>query len=105
MRSVVLRDFRDADAEAVNRLSLTAFEEFSGKYSDPASRGSGIGRALTEECIERARRDRSPVIALHTSQIMTIALPMYLWMGFEWHHEAPSIFGVSYAVYLKKLPT
>ena len=34
---------------------------------------------------------------------MTVALPMYLRMGFEWHHEAPPIYGVPYAVYLKKL--
>jgi len=162
MPSVLLRDFRDADAGEVNRLALAAFEEFSGKYSDwpalaailgrmselaqhgeiviaeatgnitgavayipphqpkapyfekawpvirslvvdPASRGAGIGRALTEECIKRARRDGSPLIALHTSEIMTVALPMYLRMGFEWRHEAPPIYGVPYAVYLKKL--
>jgi GNAT superfamily N-acetyltransferase len=70
---------------------------------DPSWRGHGVGRALTEECIARARRDQSPVIALHTSQIMTIALPMYLRMGFEWAHDAPPIYGVPYAVYLKRL--
>ena len=70
---------------------------------DPAHRGAGIGRALTEECLARARRDRSPVIALHTSPIMTVALPMYLRMGFERVSDAPPIFGVPYAVYLKRL--
>jgi ribosomal protein S18 acetylase RimI-like enzyme len=70
---------------------------------DPASRGEGIGRALTEECLARARRDRSAVIALHTSPIMTVALPMYLRMGFELVREAPPIHGVPYAVYLKRL--
>ena len=34
---------------------------------------------------------------------MTVALPMYLRMGFEWHHDAPAVYGVPYAVYLKKL--
>ena len=34
---------------------------------------------------------------------MTVALPMYLRMGFGWHHEAPAIYGVPYAIYLKKL--
>jgi hypothetical protein len=24
-------------------------------------------------------------------------------MGFEWHHDAPAVYGVPYAVYLKKL--
>ena len=38
---------------------------------DPAARGKGIGRQLTEECLRRAERDQSPVIALHTTPIMT----------------------------------
>jgi len=68
---------------------------------DPAFRGKGIGRALTDECIARARRDGSPIIALHTSPIMTVALPMYLRMGFVKACDAPRIFGVAYAVYTK----
>jgi hypothetical protein len=28
---------------------------------------------------------------------------MYLRMGFEWAHDAPPIYGVPYAVYLKRL--
>src|SRR4051794_28736066 len=42
---------------------------------DPVDRGKGLGHALTIECIARAKRDRSPIIALHTCPIMTIALP------------------------------
>ena len=70
---------------------------------DPVCRGVGAGRALTEACIDRAVRDKSPVIALHTSPIMTVALPMYLRMGFELVREAPPIRGVPYLVYLKML--
>ena len=70
---------------------------------DPRSRGQGIGRALTQECINRAMRDRASVLALHTSAIMTVALPMYVGMGFEWHHDSPAVYGVPFAVYLKKL--
>jgi GNAT superfamily N-acetyltransferase len=162
MSSTVLREFCEADAQEINRLAVTAFEEFGGHYSDwpalaafygkmsdlakngeivvaeiaanivgavayipphrkkaayfdqawpvirslvvdPNSRGLGVGRALTQECIERARRDGSPVIALHTSAILKVALAMYLRMGFEWHHDAPAVYGVPYAVYLKKL--
>jgi predicted N-acetyltransferase YhbS len=65
---------------------------------DPASRGTGVGGALTEECINRARRDGSRVIALRTSPIMTVALPMYLRMGFRLVQNAPPIYGVPYAV-------
>jgi ribosomal protein S18 acetylase RimI-like enzyme len=70
---------------------------------DPACRGRGAGRALTEECIVRAKRDGSPVIALHTSPIMTVALPMYLRMGFEHWRDLGPMHGVPYAVYLKQL--
>lgn len=70
---------------------------------DPQARGLGAGRALTDACVARARRDGSPVIALHTSTIMGVALPMYLRMGFSKHRDAPPIHGVTYAVYLKPL--
>ena len=70
---------------------------------DPAFRGKGIGRALSDECIARAKRDGSPIIALHTSPIMSVALPMYLKMGFAKAYDASPIFGVAYAVYTKAL--
>lgn len=70
---------------------------------DPFARGKGIGRQLTEECVRRAERDQSPMIALHTTPIMTVALPMYLRMGFEKVREAPDISGVPYAIYVKRL--
>jgi GNAT superfamily N-acetyltransferase len=70
---------------------------------DPAFRGKGIGRTLSDECIARAKRDGSPIIALHTSPIMSVALPMYLKMGFVKAYDAPPIFGVPYAVYTKML--
>ena len=70
---------------------------------EPAARGAGIGRALTEECLARGRRDRAKLIALHTSPIMTVALPMYLRMGFVRLRDAPTIFGVEYAVYTRVL--
>jgi GNAT superfamily N-acetyltransferase len=70
---------------------------------DPAFRGKGFGRALSTECIARAKRDGSPVIALHTSPIMTTALAMYLKMGFVRIADAPPIFGVAYSVYTKAL--
>jgi len=162
MSATILREFRESDAQEINRLAVTAFEEFGSNYSDwpalaasyarmsdlakggeivvaeiagniagavayipphqgkpryfdqawpvirtlvvdPKRRGAGVGRALTQQCIERARRDGSPVIALHTSAIMKVALAMYLRMGFEWHHDAPAVYGVPFAVYLKKL--
>lgn len=69
----------------------------------PESRGHGVGRALAEECILRARRDGAADFALHTSKIMSVALPMYQRMGFNWWADAPSIYGVRYGVYIKRL--
>ena len=69
----------------------------------PEAQGNGIGRQLAAECIRRAQRDGATVFALHTSAMMAVALPMYQRMGFAWHAEAPTSYGVSYAVYTKKL--
>ena len=70
---------------------------------DPDARGLGVGKALTTECIDRARRDRSSIIALHTSPIMTAALSMYLKLGFHRVRPAPPLHGVDYAVYVKTI--
>ena len=65
----------------------------------PSARGRGIGRRLTNECIERARQANAPLISLHTSPAMQVALDMYLKMGFELARVVPPRFGVPYAVY------
>ena len=70
---------------------------------DPSARGRGIGRALTQACLERARRDGGEVIALHTSPAMEVALALYLRMGFKLLRRVPDRFGVPYAVYVKPL--
>jgi len=162
MAEIRLRDYQNSDADNLNRIAVSAFDQFRNHYSDwpamraglsktsdlgvsgeviiaelqgafagavayfgpnsqkaaffdqrwpiirmlvvdPAFRGKGIGRALSEECIAKARRDGSPTIALHTSPIMSVALPMYLNMGFVKAYDAPPIFGVAYAVYTKAL--
>jgi ribosomal protein S18 acetylase RimI-like enzyme len=70
---------------------------------DPRARGKGIGRSLTEACIERARRDGASAISLHTSPAMEAALALYLKMGFELERPVPDRFGVPYGVYLLRL--
>jgi len=162
MSTVIVRDFRAADAPQLNDVALAAFLQFKDQYSDwpamangvskmselaesgeiivaedhahivggvvyvpagkpkaayfdqswpiirmlvvvPHGRGRGIGRRLTEECIGRARRDGAPLIALHTTTIMTVAQPMYIRMGFELLRNSPPIFGVPYGIYTKSL--
>lgn len=48
----------------------------------PSARGKGVGRALMEASIERARSLGAPVIALHTTEAMAVARAMYERMGF-----------------------
>jgi GNAT superfamily N-acetyltransferase len=162
MAEIRLRDYESADAEDLNRIAVSAFDQFRDHYGDwpamlaglsntsdlsasgeviiaelqnkfagavayfgpnsqkaaffdqrwpiirmlvvdPAFRGKGVGRALSDECIARAKRDGAPIIALHTSPIMSVALPMYLNMGFAKAYDTPPIFGVAYAVYTKAL--
>ena len=69
----------------------------------PEARGRGIGRSLTEACIERARRDGARSIALHTSPVMEVAMALYLRRGFRLERRVPDRFGVPYAIYLLDL--
>lgn len=48
----------------------------------PEARGLGIGRLLTEECIERSRLLGVATVGLHTTELMAIARAMYERMGF-----------------------
>lgn len=109
--AMVIRDFAPTDAAAVNALAVAAFEQFRSLYTDwpimrmlvvsPQARGAGVGRRLAQECIDRAVRDGADVFALHTSPIMSVALPMYERMGFRLVREVQPVLGVAYAVYLK----
>ena len=49
---------------------------------DPSARGHGVGRALTEACIERARSQGALTVGLHTTAPMAVARAMYERMGF-----------------------
>ena len=50
---------------------------------DPAARGLGLGRILTEECRRRALAAGAPVLCLHTAELMTAAVALYERMGFR----------------------
>lgn len=49
----------------------------------PNARGLGLGRRLTEACLERARAQGSTHLGLHTTVWMATAKAMYLRMGFH----------------------
>jgi ribosomal protein S18 acetylase RimI-like enzyme len=48
----------------------------------PTARGLGIGKALTEECMRRARKLGATTMGLHTTIVMGVARAMYERMGF-----------------------
>lgn len=54
---------------------------------DPSARGMGIGRALSLECLARARQDGAATVGLTTHERMAAAKSMYEDMGFV---RAPS---------------
>jgi predicted N-acetyltransferase YhbS len=49
---------------------------------DRSARGQGIGAALMNECIRRARRSGAPALSLHTTDLMHTAMRLYERMGF-----------------------
>ena len=50
---------------------------------DPSARGKGVGRRLTEVCIDKAREQGAPTLGLHTTGPMKVARAMYERLGFE----------------------
>lgn len=50
---------------------------------DPQARGSGAGKALTNACIELARKAGHAQVILHTTMAMQVAWGLYERMGFE----------------------
>jgi len=49
---------------------------------NPDVRGGGVGRALTEHCINRAKQDGVDKVIIHTTQSMQVAWSMYEKIGF-----------------------
>lgn len=71
----------------------------------PAERGTGVGRALMEYCIERARHDGKQRIVLTTTQEMESARDLYEKLGFARepsldHEPAPGVRAEGYALKL-----
>ncbi|AXK72902.1 GNAT family N-acetyltransferase [Lysobacter sp. TY2-98] len=50
---------------------------------DPALQGRGVGKRLTQHCIDQARRDGRREVILHTTAAMKPAWAMYERLGFR----------------------
>lgn len=66
---------------------------------DPECRGKGIGRQLTEKCIQFAIYNKEQTIALHTSEMMNSARHIYESLGFKILKELDQRFGKNYWLY------
>ncbi|WP_267222022.1 GNAT family N-acetyltransferase [Dyella silvae] len=49
----------------------------------PSARGMGVGKALTEACIQLARDQQRARVVLHTTEAMRLAWRMYERLGFQ----------------------
>jgi ribosomal protein S18 acetylase RimI-like enzyme len=65
----------------------------------PEYAGQGIGRQLTEKCIQFARDNEEQTIALHTSEMMNTARHIYESLGFKILKELAPRFGKKYWLY------
>ena len=73
----------------------------------PAGRGRGIGAALMQECVRRARKSGARALSLHTTDLMQTAQRMYERMGFARFpeldfHPAPGVTVKGYRLELER---
>jgi len=69
-----------------SRSSVTQVENASGirlLAVDPDLTGGGVGRALTQACIDRAKENGHAEVLLHSTAMMEIARGLYKRMGFQ----------------------
>jgi GNAT superfamily N-acetyltransferase len=68
---------------------------------DPVARGRGVGRALLQACLDRARAAGKRRMALHTTEWMATAMAMYERAGFRREPEGdarlPGVTIIAYA--------
>jgi predicted N-acetyltransferase YhbS len=69
---VAAAEFDDPEGAGIRMLAV-----------DPAFRGKGLGRALTEECLRHAKAAGRTTVYLHTTPWMEAAGRMYQAMGFQ----------------------
>ena len=66
---------------------------------DPKYRGLGIGRKLTQLCVQHAQATHEIGVALHTSEFMNAARKMYEDLGFKQEKELVPMYGKRYWLY------
>lgn len=70
---------------------------------DPNFSGQGIGKHLTQMCIDHAKKMNEKAVALHTSEFMNAARHIYESLGFEQAKELAPRYGKRYWLYKLEL--
>ncbi|HEV7738233.1 MAG TPA: GNAT family N-acetyltransferase, partial [Chlamydiales bacterium] len=60
---------------------------------DPACRGKGIAKRLTQMCVDYAKQSNEKTVGLHTSEKMNDAIHIYESIGFKLYKEIDPIYG------------
>lgn len=79
---VFVGDMQDYSSKGVT-LPLNNASGIRLLVVSPNARGKGVGKALTEACLQRARALGRRQMILHTTNTMKVAWGMYERMGFE----------------------
>lgn len=69
---------------------------------DPALRGRGVARALTEDCLALARADHAPAVGLHTAEMMVAARSLYECAGFVHQHDFTHL-DLRFSIYMRPM--
>ncbi|MGH3670834.1 MAG: GNAT family N-acetyltransferase [Pseudonocardiaceae bacterium] len=69
---------------------------------DPALRGHGVARALTDDCLALARADHAPAVGLHTAEMMLAARALYEHSGFVHQHDFAHL-GLRFSIYVRSM--
>ncbi|HET9116583.1 MAG TPA: GNAT family N-acetyltransferase [Pseudonocardiaceae bacterium] len=69
---------------------------------DPALRGRGVARALTEDCLALARGDHAPAVGLHTAEMMVAARSLYECAGFVHQHDFTHL-DLRFSIYMRSM--
>jgi len=70
---------------------------------NPKYNSKGIGKKLTEQCIEAARHSGEKTIGLHTSEFQNAARHIYESLGFIRQKELEPVFGKVFYIYSMEL--
>lgn len=79
---IYIGDMKDygSDGTATQERNAAGFRLLA---VNPKARGLGVGKKLTQACIERAQSEKREQVVIHTTESMQVAWGMYEKIGFK----------------------